>query len=267
MHDKIKFWMIEDFEKWLLTPEVQVANCRKEPYLEEENVDSTPADTSTHTRKATTPTIDLQDTSFLTSEIASTVNEKIVSGVTKEVVHVHEVKDTTTAAPTINKEAMPAVNEEAISGVTKEVTHGGENKIETMQVIDKTPVIPFSSPLNSLLQVATKLNIQIPEDISTSEPDQPKVATNNSPTTSSLSVPTQGSGAKKIMKIQPGPVYNGRNICVHHWLKQLKDATNGTMVEFKIYYESLRKEQQEAYDKEAVDLNAWNKDTFNGPML
>ena len=38
-HANIKFWTIEDFEKWLLTPEGQAANRGKEPFLEEENGD------------------------------------------------------------------------------------------------------------------------------------------------------------------------------------------------------------------------------------
>ncbi|KAG9309298.1 hypothetical protein JVU11DRAFT_10785 [Chiua virens] len=91
-----------------------------------------------------------------------------------------------------------------------------------------------------------------------------------STSTQAVAVPTQHTTAKKIVKMRPGPVRNGRNLCVHRWLKQFKDTTNGTMTEFKVYYESLTKEQREAYNKEAAGLvarNAWNKDAFNGPML
>lgn len=37
MHPNIKFWKIKDYEMWLNTPEAQVSQWGKEPYLEEEN--------------------------------------------------------------------------------------------------------------------------------------------------------------------------------------------------------------------------------------
>ncbi|KAG6369173.1 hypothetical protein JVT61DRAFT_1361 [Boletus reticuloceps] len=120
----------------------------------------------------------------------------------------------------------------------------------------------YTNPLNALAQVAAKLDIQIP---SISEPDLSvqTTSTNNSSESTGLSSTTSArhttGTAKKIVKMRPGPVRNGRqvyskNLCAHRWLKQFKDTTNGTTAEFKAYYESLTKEQWEAYDKEAAGL-------------
>ncbi|KAF8443179.1 hypothetical protein L210DRAFT_3503003 [Boletus edulis BED1] len=127
----------------------------------------------------------------------------------------------------------------------------------------------YTNPLNALAQVAAKLDIRIPSTGAISEPDlsmQTTSTTNNSESTglsSTTSARRTTGTAKKIVKMRPGPVRNGR---------QVYNTTNGTTAEFKAYYESpsLTKEQWEGYDKEAaglVTLNAWNKDAFNGPML
>ncbi|KAF8427170.1 hypothetical protein L210DRAFT_3508973 [Boletus edulis BED1] len=125
----------------------------------------------------------------------------------------------------------------------------------------------YTNPLNALAQVAAKLDIWIPSTGTISEPDlsmQTTSTTNNSESTglsSTTSARHTTGTAKKIVKMRPGPVRNGR---------QVYNTTNGTTAEFKAYYESLTKEQWEGYDKEAaglVALNAWNKDAFNGPML
>ncbi|KAG2057378.1 hypothetical protein BDR06DRAFT_1036132 [Suillus hirtellus] len=84
-----------------------------------------------------------------------------------------------------------------------------------------------------------------------------------------------GSNAKKEKlskasgkgKMCPIPKHNGRNLCAHCWLKQIK--TNGTTDEFCVYYGSLNEEQRKEYDNEANTLateNKWNKTINTGKM-
>ncbi|KAG1894231.1 uncharacterized protein F5891DRAFT_985231 [Suillus fuscotomentosus] len=84
-----------------------------------------------------------------------------------------------------------------------------------------------------------------------------------------------GSNAKKEKlskasgkgKMCPSPKHNGRNLCTHRWLKQIK--TNGTTDKFCVYYGSLNEEQRKEYDNEANTLateNKWNKTINTGKM-
>ena len=71
------------------------------------------------------------------------------------------------------------------------------------------------------------------------------------------------TASKKVTKMRPGGVRNGRkvlfdrvqvtlslsflilrNLCAHRWLKAFKDTTNGNTAEFKQYYDSLTEEQR-----------------------
>ncbi|KAG1743384.1 hypothetical protein EDB19DRAFT_1827296 [Suillus lakei] len=68
-------------------------------------------------------------------------------------------------------------------------------------------------------------------------------------------------------KMRPSPKQNGRNLCAHRWLKQIK--TNGTTDEFCVYYSNLDEEQRKEYDNEANTLateKKWNKTINTGKI-
>ncbi|KAG1718058.1 hypothetical protein EDB19DRAFT_1921354 [Suillus lakei] len=57
-------------------------------------------------------------------------------------------------------------------------------------------------------------------------------------------------------KFRPGTSKNGRS---HRWLKQI--ATNGSSVDFRIYWSGLTKDRQLAYEADALKLvsdDIWN---------
>ncbi|KAG0694272.1 hypothetical protein DFH29DRAFT_880830 [Suillus ampliporus] len=87
-------------------------------------------------------------------------------------------------------------------------------------------------------------------------------ATVNSNPAEPMSKPKKAKG-----KMRPSQTRNGRNLCAHRWLKQIK--TNGTTDEFGVYYMSLAENQRTAYDKEVTDLVAadkWDKTIGQGRM-
>ncbi|KAI6014223.1 hypothetical protein BKA83DRAFT_4129862 [Pisolithus microcarpus] len=74
------------------------------------------------------------------------------------------------------------------------------------------------------------------------------------------SVNKSAKGGKAKMCL--GPAKNGRNLCAHHWCKQVR--SNGPTEEFQKYYIGLTSTQRQAYDDEATALatsNNWDMET------
>ncbi|KAG2099860.1 uncharacterized protein F5147DRAFT_839328 [Suillus discolor] len=90
---------------------------------------------------------------------------------------------------------------------------------------------------------------------------------NGQPTTSVSSVPIHSvteptKVPKKASKARPSSKKNGRDLCILHWLKQVKK--DGTTAEFRIYWDALDTQQCNSYESEAVQLvssNVWVKNT------
>ncbi|KAG1861625.1 hypothetical protein F4604DRAFT_1683978 [Suillus subluteus] len=131
--------------------------------------------------------------------------------------------------------------------------------------------IMLPNPLSVLALAAAKVNIP-PSPPAESDPSFPLES--HGPGDPPLEDHT-GSNAKKEKpskasgkgKMRPSPKQNGRNLCAHRWLKQIK--TNGTTDEFCVYYGSLNEEQRKDYDNEANTLateNKWNKTVNTGKM-
>ncbi|KAG1832617.1 hypothetical protein DFJ58DRAFT_847955 [Suillus subalutaceus] len=124
--------------------------------------------------------------------------------------------------------------------------------------------ITIMNPLSTLALCAA--NMQFPP------PPSPPVVVNpvlgcavqkaTTSTAEPLSKPKKAKG-----KMRPSQTKNGRNLCAHRWLKQIK--TNGTTDEFGVYYMGLAENQRTAYDKEAAELVAtdkWDKTVGQGEM-
>ncbi|KAI6004688.1 hypothetical protein EDD15DRAFT_2444064 [Pisolithus albus] len=84
----------------------------------------------------------------------------------------------------------------------------------------------------------------------------------------SMAAPVSKSTKGCKAKMHPGPAKNGRNLCAHHWRKQVQSS--GTTEEFQKYYNSLTSTQRMAYDNEAAVLatnNTWDaKSICNGTL-
>ncbi|KAG0699212.1 hypothetical protein DFH29DRAFT_1002168 [Suillus ampliporus] len=123
--------------------------------------------------------------------------------------------------------------------------------------------ITIVNPLSTLALCAA--NMQFPTPPSPPAPAlkcEVQKATVNSNPAEPMSKPKKAKG-----KMRPSQTRNGRNLCAHRWLKQIK--TNGTTDEFGVYYMSLAENQRTAYDKEVTDLVAadkWDKTIGQGRM-
>ncbi|KAG2030703.1 hypothetical protein BDR03DRAFT_1016853 [Suillus americanus] len=84
---------------------------------------------------------------------------------------------------------------------------------------------------------------------------------NGQPTTSVSSVPNQSATEptevpKKATKARPSSKKNGRDLCILHWLKQVKK--DGTTAEFRVYWDAFDTQQRNSYESEAVQLVSSN---------
>ncbi|OAX31796.1 hypothetical protein K503DRAFT_787613 [Rhizopogon vinicolor AM-OR11-026] len=126
----------------------------------------------------------------------------------------------------------------------------------------KSVKIMITNPLSTLALCAANMRFPTPPPLPPpppaaatlkSEPQKPNIDSNVTPATE-----TTSSKAKKAKgKMRPSPTKNGRNLCAHRWLKQVR--TNGTTDKFGVYYAGLTGDQRTAYDKEASELVATNK--------
>lgn len=123
--------------------------------------------------------------------------------------------------------------------------------------------ITIVNPLSTLALCAA--NMQFPTPLSPPAPAlecEVQKATVNLNPAEPMSKPKKAKG-----KMRPSQTRNGRNLCAHRWLKQIK--TNGTTDEFGVYYMSLAENQRTAYDNEVTDLvaaNKWDKTIGQGRM-
>ncbi|KAG1870296.1 hypothetical protein F4604DRAFT_1926507 [Suillus subluteus] len=85
---------------------------------------------------------------------------------------------------------------------------------------------------------------------------------NDTPSSTMPAIPAVVAAPINTKRFHPAATKNGRNLCAHHWLKQL--MPNGSSQEFKVYWDSLEKTRQANYDIEASNLVAdcvWTANT------
>ncbi|KAG1887456.1 uncharacterized protein F5891DRAFT_988296 [Suillus fuscotomentosus] len=120
--------------------------------------------------------------------------------------------------------------------------------------------ITLPNPLSVLALAAAKIRAP---PLESHGPEDPPLEDRTS-SNAKKEKPSKASGKGKMC---PSPRQNGRNLCAHRWLKQIK--TNGTTDKFCVYYGSLNEEQRKEYDNEANTLateNKWNKTVNTGKM-
>ncbi|KAG9312820.1 hypothetical protein JVU11DRAFT_6237 [Chiua virens] len=176
-----------------------------------------------------------------------------------------------TNSPTLNSRNSSAVNMNSPAPDEVNTNLGGTNTSDLDIVVHK-------NTFNELAKVAAGFGIMLPDSTSTSEATNATntIAAGSSKSTGHHAGTSKGGkrggtskGEKKPAKIRSGPARNGRNLCILRWLHSFKETTNGTTAEFNEYYNSLSKEQHEAYNKEAKNLvarNGWDKDVNLGVL-
>ncbi|KAI6018680.1 hypothetical protein BKA83DRAFT_4496163 [Pisolithus microcarpus] len=123
--------------------------------------------------------------------------------------------------------------------------------------------MPQSSPTAT---IATESSTRpVLEPINVTLPAATISITLDNSTVDSRSKPSKGNGKAKM---HPGPTKNGRNLCAHHWRKQVQSS--GLTEEFQRYFNDLTAAQQQAYDDEAAALvrnSKWDtKSICNGTL-
>ncbi|KAG9308825.1 hypothetical protein JVU11DRAFT_11455 [Chiua virens] len=144
----------------------------------------------------------------------------------------------------------------------------------TLDSFNSSAVNTNSPTLNSRNSSAVNMNSPAPDEVNTNlggtnTSDLDIVVHKNTLDFQGREKGGTSKGEKKPAKIRSGPARNGRNLCILCWLHSFKETTNGTTAEFIEYYNSLSKEQHEAYNKEAKDLvarNGWDKDVNLGVL-
>ncbi|KAG2152969.1 hypothetical protein DEU56DRAFT_958276 [Suillus clintonianus] len=135
--------------------------------------------------------------------------------------------------------------------------------LENQPIIAPKPVrLTIVNPLSTLALCAANMQFPTPAPTVPALECEVQKATVNSNPAEPMPKPKKAKG-----KMRPTQTRNGRNLCAHRWLKQIK--TNGTTDEFGVYYMSLAENQRTAYDKEVTDLvaaNKWDKTIGQGRM-